>query len=122
MKVVKKKKITVATSGPLRIKGGIRGPIDIPYMESVSTIAQMLMNKYKIYEHLADGTKIQLNFQNYNTENSSDGKTVHNVVSEVKNTKDKKKLTFVNKIEESQKQQSKGLKKIGMDVYTTKSF
>ena len=121
MNVVKKKKITIATSGPLRIKGGINGPIDIPYMEKVSLIAQMLMNKYKVYEHLADGTKILLNFQNYNTENNKEGKAIHKVVSEVKDTTDKKKLTFVNKIEEAQKQQSKAAK-IGIDVYKSKTF
>lgn len=121
MNVVKKKKISIATSGPLRLKGGIRGPIDIPYMENVSMIAQMLMHKYKVYEHLADGTKILLNFQNYNTENTKEGKPVQKVVSEVKNTKDKKKLTFVNKIEEAQKQQAK-MAKVGLDMYNTKNF
>lgn len=120
MNVVKKKKITIATAGPLRIKGGIRGPIDIPYMEQVSVIAQMLMNKYKVYEHLADGTKVLLTLQNYDTVNDKEGKPViKKASSQVKSTKDKKKLTFVNKIEEAQKAQGK---KISVDVYNTKSF
>lgn len=122
MEIVKKKKITIATSGPLSIKGGVRGPIDIPYKEDVKVIAQMLMAKYKVYEHLEDGTKILLTFQNYNSKNDASGKPVIKKVSEIKATKDKKKLTFVNRIERAQKEQAKGCKPIGVDVFGTKTF
>lgn len=70
MRILKKqKKITIATSGKLRLKGGIRGPVEIPYMEDVSTIGRMVMAGYKVYEHLSDGSKIQLDVHNYNQEN-----------------------------------------------------
>lgn len=67
--VVKKKKITIETAGPLRIKGGIRGPIEIPYMEEISVIGRMITSGYKVIEHLSDGRKVQLTVQNYNKEN-----------------------------------------------------
>lgn len=89
---LKKKKITVETSGPLRVKGGIRGPIEIPYMEEISTIGRMVVAGYKVTEHLSDGTKIKLTIQNYNKENG-DGdlrtviETVRSAHQIVKNTK-----------------------------------
>ena len=68
-KVVKRKKITIATSGKLSLKGGIRGPVEIPYMETVDNIGKMIIAGYKIYEHLSDGTKVQLTVQNFKREN-----------------------------------------------------
>ena len=68
-KVVKRKKITIATSGKLALKGGIRGPVDIPYMETVENIGRMIIGGYKIYEHLSDGTKVLLTVQNFKKEN-----------------------------------------------------
>ncbi len=70
-KVVKRKKITIATSGKLSIKGGIRGPVDIPYMESIDTIGRMLVAGYKVYEHLSDGSKVLLTVQNFKKENGT---------------------------------------------------
>jgi len=70
MRILKKqKKITIATNGKLRLKGGIRGPIEIPYMEDVSTIGRMVMAGYKVYEHLSNGEKVALDVHNYNQEN-----------------------------------------------------
>ena len=68
-KVVKRKKITIATSGKLALKGGIRGPVDIPYSETVDNIGRMIVAGYKVYEHLSDGTKILLTVQNFKKEN-----------------------------------------------------
>jgi len=70
-KVVKRKKITIATSGKLALKGGIRGPVDIPYMETIDNIGRMIVAGYKIYEHLSDGTKVQLTVQNFKKENGT---------------------------------------------------
>lgn len=70
-KVVKRKKITIATSGKLALKGGIRGPVDIPYMETIDNISRMIVAGYKIYEHLSDGTKVQLTVQNFKKENGT---------------------------------------------------
>jgi hypothetical protein len=67
--ITKKKKITVATGGRLMVKGGINGPIEIPYYEEVGVIGQMLMHRYTVYEHLADGTKVLLTVHNYDKEN-----------------------------------------------------
>ena len=70
-KVVKRKKITIATSGKLAIKGGIRGPVEIPYLETVENIGKMIVAGYKVYEHLSDGTKVLLTVQNFKKENGS---------------------------------------------------
>lgn len=70
-KVVKRKKITIATSGKLSLKGGIRGPVDIPFMETIDNIGRMIIAGYKIYEHLSDGTKVLLTIQNFKKENGT---------------------------------------------------
>ena len=70
-KVVKRKKITIATSGKLSLKGGIRGPVEIPYMETIDNIGRMIVAGYKIYEHLSDGTKVLLTVQNFKKENGT---------------------------------------------------
>ena len=70
-KVVKRKKITIATSGKLAIKGGIKGPVDIPYSETIDVIGRMIVAGYKVYEHLSDGTKVLLTVQNFKKENGT---------------------------------------------------
>ena len=70
-KVVKRKKITIATSGKLALKGGIRGPVEIPYSETVDMIGRMIVAGYKVYEHLSDGTKVLLTVQNFKKENGT---------------------------------------------------
>ena len=70
-KVVKRKKITIATSGKLSLKGGIRGPVEIPYMETIDNIGKMIVAGYKVFEHLSDGTKVQLTVQNFKKENGT---------------------------------------------------
>ena len=74
--ITKRKKITISTEGPLRIKGGIRGPIEIPYMEEISVIGRMIMSGYRVFEHLSDGTKVRLDVHNYNKENGISVKLV----------------------------------------------
>ena len=69
--VSKKKKITITTKGPLRIKGGIKGPIDTPYSEDVSTIGRMVISGYKVFEHLSDGSIVKLDIHNYDKENGT---------------------------------------------------
>lgn len=67
--IIKQKKITIQTQGPLRIKGGIRGPIEIPYMEDINVIGRMIMCGYKVTEVLSTGEKVKLDIHNYNKEN-----------------------------------------------------
>ncbi|MDY5646924.1 MAG: hypothetical protein SPF22_07980 [Candidatus Onthovivens sp.] len=67
--IIKKKKITIQTQGSLRIKGGIRGPIEIPYMEDINVIGRMIMSGYKVTEILSTGEKVKLDIHNYNKEN-----------------------------------------------------
>lgn len=79
--ISQKKKITIDTTGPLSVKGGVSGPIDIPYYEDVEVIGQMIMHRYKVYEHLSDGTKVALNVHNFNKENgTNDMKTTYQVI------------------------------------------
>lgn len=89
-KVVKRKKITIATSGKLALKGGIRGPVEIPYLETVENIGRMIVAGYKIYEHLSDGTKILLTVQNFKKENGlSDMQTKFEKIKSAKDIKQK---------------------------------
>lgn len=86
--VVKKKRITIETSGPLYIKGGVRGPIEIPYLEDVNVIGRMITCGYKVTEHLSDGRKVTLTVQNYNKENGSGD--LRAILENVKSAKDLK--------------------------------
>lgn len=70
-KVVIRKKITVENEGRLKLLGGVRGPINIPFLAEVSKIGQMVMARYKVIEHLKDGTKVELTLQNYDKENGN---------------------------------------------------
>jgi hypothetical protein len=69
MKVlVKRKKITVRTSGyilPLAAKG----PINEPKIVDMEVLKQLIMGGYRVYEVLNDGTKVELNAVNYDKEN-----------------------------------------------------
>lgn len=86
------KLITIETSGPLRIKGGITGPIEIPYREDVSVIGRMIMSNYKVIEHLSNGECVTLDVQNYNKENGeNDMKSKYQVIKSPKEIKRKRK-------------------------------
>ena len=66
-KVIRRKKISVATKGyiaPLAIEG----PVSIPNWVEMSTIERLITGGYKIYEHLKDGRKIELTAVNYDKE------------------------------------------------------
>lgn len=64
-----KKMITVHCNRPIRAKGGVCGPILTPYKEDISIIFSMLSQNIKIKEILKDGTQVELNFSNFNTDN-----------------------------------------------------
>lgn len=65
---VKKKKIIINTRGALALKGGVSGPIEIPYMEDTDVICKMIMRGYKVFEILEDKTKVKLDLSNYNVD------------------------------------------------------
>lgn len=116
-KITKKKKITIETSGPLRIKGGIRGPIEIPYLEDIAIIGKMIMSGYKVTEHLSDGTTVKLDVHNYNKENGKG-----DLRMKVENIRTAKEIIQANKAHSAKvnlNKPSAGFTPI-IDVYTKK--
>lgn len=66
--LIRRKRITVRTNGyiaPLAAKGPINEPMTVP----VDKIKELVMNGYRTYEVLKDGTKVELNAINYDKEN-----------------------------------------------------
>ena len=71
-KLVQRKKIIVPHNGYIGMLGK-NGPIEIPYMETVQRIGEMIMRRLPVYEILSDGSKVKLTLQNYDKENCSSG-------------------------------------------------
>lgn len=65
------KRIKITSNGPLTTKGGVRGPVLRPYMESVFNIRNMLVrDRATIIEILKNGSELQLNAENYMLDNN----------------------------------------------------
>ena len=65
------KRIKITSNGPLTTKGGVRGPVLRPYMESIFNIRNMLVrDRATIIEILKDGSELQLNAENYMLDNN----------------------------------------------------
>jgi hypothetical protein len=69
-KVQQRKKIIIPFSGYIGILGVI-GPVEIPYMETLETIAKLLMRRIPVYEITSDGSKVKLTMSNYRKNNGS---------------------------------------------------
>lgn len=63
---IDKKRIRIPYNGPILAKGGIYGPIQVPYIEDVSLIGAMLLSNIPIVEVLDNGKETTLTLQNYN--------------------------------------------------------
>lgn len=70
-KVQQRKKIIIPFSGYIGVLGVI-GPVEIPYMETLETIAKLLMRRIPVYEITSDGTKVKLTMSNYRKNNGSE--------------------------------------------------
>lgn len=83
--LVKQKKIVILTKGKLALKGGITGPVDIPYYEDMDMIAKMIIRGYKIYEVMQNNDKTLLNINNYKNTfvNGSERVTMKSYASQV---------------------------------------
>lgn len=82
------KKIVILTSGYIRIdKLCIYGPVLTPYHEKITTIMKLLSDHVKVSEVLDDGTQLELNIGNFNTDNNA------------KNPKTEKKVEEPKKVE-----------------------
>ena len=66
--VVKKKRIVIMHKG-LIYPLGISGPHTVPYWENLDMINKLVMGNYKVYEVLNDGTRVLLDYTNYDKEN-----------------------------------------------------
>ena len=65
------KRIKITSNGPLTTKGGVRGPVLRPYMESIFNIRNMLVrDRATVIEILKDGSELQLNAENYMLDNN----------------------------------------------------
>lgn len=64
------KKIKILTSGPIRAKGLIYGPVLTPYMETEDNIFTLLAAGVKVVEVLPDKTEVELTLSNFRADNS----------------------------------------------------
>lgn len=67
-KVIKKKLIIIPHKGLIHPIGS-SGPHMVPYYEDVEVINKLIMGNYKVTEILKDGTKVPLDYINYDKEN-----------------------------------------------------
>ena len=59
-----RKKISIASNGPLAIYGGIFGPIRSPFYETIQNISSLISSGADVYEHV-NGKKIKLDMVNF---------------------------------------------------------
>ena len=69
-KVIKRKNIIVKSSGTLHLLSGVAGPILTPFSCTCDTIMHLINTNKDVYEVITDGTKVKLNKDNFNKENS----------------------------------------------------
>ena len=62
------KKVTVRTSGYI-VPLAAKGPIKDPQRVNMDLIKRLVMEGYRVYEHLKDGRIVELNATNYDKEN-----------------------------------------------------
>lgn len=67
---MEKKKIKILTTGVIRLKGFINGPVLTPYYEDLSTIFALVSGGIKIVEVCDDGTEILLTTGNFSEDHS----------------------------------------------------
>lgn len=65
-----KKRIKILTSGVIKIKGFINGPVLTPYYEDINTIFALVSGGVKVVEVCDDGEEILLNTSNFSNDNS----------------------------------------------------
>ena len=94
------KKIKVLTSGIIRVKGYMCGPILTPYFEDIDTICKMLAENIKVVEVCDDGTEAVLTISNVGNDNSE---TAKRKAAELKKkaAEERKKAAAVEKEPES---------------------
>lgn len=64
------KKIKILTSGPIRAKGLIYGPVLTPFMETEDNIFTLLAAGVEIVEVLPDGKEVKLSMMNFKNDNA----------------------------------------------------
>ena len=69
-KVQQRKKIIIPFNGYIGVLG-VMGPVEIPYMETLETIAKMLMRRIPVFEITSDGNKVKLTMSNYKKNNGT---------------------------------------------------
>lgn len=69
--MMNKKKIKILSSGIIRVKGYICGPVLTPYDEDVDTIYKMLAEGIDIVEVTDDGREVELTVSNFKDDHSS---------------------------------------------------
>ena len=68
-----RKKISIASNGPLPIYGGIFGPIRSPFYETIQNISSLISSGAEVYEHV-DGKKVRLDMVNFDKFPSTEAK------------------------------------------------
>lgn len=64
------KKIKILTSGPIRAKGLIYGPVLTPFMETEDNIFTLLAAGVRVVEVLPDKTEVELTLSNFRADNT----------------------------------------------------
>jgi hypothetical protein len=71
MSLITTKMITLPDGKPIYPKGGVYGPINTPYRESVRTIGVLLMGGYNVIEVINEETRVALDMFNFDQDNSN---------------------------------------------------
>lgn len=94
-KVQQRKKIIIPYSGYIGVLG-VMGPVEIPYMETIETIAKMLMRRIPVFEITSDGNKVKLTMSNYKKNNGGESDGVKKTYEPVNSTKKSTTITITD--------------------------
>lgn len=104
-----KKRIKILTTGAIRVKGFINGPVLTPYFEDISTIFSMVSSGVHIVEVCDDGVEIELNTSNFTDDNSKAARDARDSRLHEHNTsKDESNEEVVNDVESEVKEVTSG--------------
>jgi len=67
-----KKRIKILTTGVIKVKGYINGPVLTPYYETIDDIIKLLIAGIKVVEVLDDGSEVALNLNNVSSSNDDE--------------------------------------------------
>lgn len=110
---MEKKRIKILTSGAIRVKGFINGPVLTPYFEDINTIFAMLSSGIHVVEVCDDNAEIRLTTSNLTEDNSKAARdaryaaTMAKMKSDVANIRKERTESKVSKVVEEDTKEEK---------------